>query len=130
MNPGQERWGVGDASPALKLTGHRPGSDPEGRMDRRGSGRSGWGSCLGLSKCQGAGQEAALFPLCPPGCRAPGPACSTWGTREGGEDVWIRDESLVWGGLQPEATPPRPWPEPPALFYQVCGGADGFIFAL
>lgn len=122
VNPGQEQWEVGDASPALKLTRHRPGSDPEGQMDGRGSGRSGWGSCLGLSKCQGAGQEAALFPLCPPGCRAPGPACSTWGPREGREDVWTREESLVWGGLLPEATPARPWPEPPALFCQVYGG--------
>lgn len=45
------------------------------------------------------------------------------------------DGSLFWGGLRPEATPPRPWPEPPALFCQVhggvcVGGADSFIFAL
>ena len=32
------------------------------------------------------------------------------------------EESLVWGGLLPEATPARPWPEPPALFCQVYGG--------
>lgn len=70
--------GDGDASPALRLTGHGPGSDPEGWVGGRWSIRAGWGSCPRFRKCQAAGLEAALLPLCPPGCRLPGTELSTW----------------------------------------------------
>ena len=81
VRPGQERWGDGDASPTLRLIGHGPSSDPKGWVDGRWSVRAGWGSCHRFRKCQAAGPEAALLPLCPPGCRLPGTELSTWGPR-------------------------------------------------
>lgn len=76
--------GVGDASPVLKLTGHRPGSRSRGADGWKGVWEVGVGSCLRLQQvCQGASQEAAVFPLCPPGCRAQGLRAPPMGAKGG-----------------------------------------------
>lgn len=128
MNPGQEQWEVGDASPVLKLTMGTGQAQIRGADGWKGVWEVGVGSCLGLLEVSGSQPGSSRLSSLPSWLQSPR-ACVLHLGAKGGQGGCLNGRSLVWGGLLPEASSQAPGLSPQLSSARFVG-ADGFIFAL